>query len=624
MAALCCGFVFGCWCVELVELDDAVDEEVAEVISGVGVEVGDGGGFFFLLDFDFFTFLVEGRFLLVIVLDEMTSMDGVEEVCSFWSPCEFCEVVAYASTTVLFAFALKNAPNMFWFLFDVFDADEWRPEKLKKLKIENEESLANYFIKGLLEGQSFLKKNHQMLASFVQDYVGISNSNPNSSQDQTTATPITSTSTSSSSASSDNTSCTGTSLCITGLSKELEAKDLHEHFSSCGTIISILNKFGYEAEKKYKGICFINFKTEKEAKAALKLDKTTIGGRWIKVRSGVPRGSKKATGSTRLMVGNLPYDPQPTQDEVGALFKTTGNVISVKFATDGDRKEGEFRGFCFVIFNGQLNAKEARKLDRTTHFGRRLSVKVIGNPDANKHRKTLPTQLSMEEKLFAVYQERRKLQGTAEGEQIKPKWAENPTESTTSTSSISTTSNTTTTSSSSSFSTSSSSTEPKKKKAYVHWADHKDLMDIKNKFIENGKELAKFRPSRKIDNKVICVKCIFHGLDLCVQCEGEIGVKIQRKYLRHATKEEILQVYPDFNTVLLDYDGKLKIEKKKMPNEESSSGSDSSGGSSSSDSGSSSDGSDSDSDSDDEEESIEQKKRKAKDDGDQKKKKKKK
>ena len=107
------------------------------------------------------------------------------------------------------------------------------------------------------------------------------------------------------------------------------------------------------------------------------------------------------------MVGNLPYDPKPTEEEVGALFKNSGNVISVKFATDGDRKEGEFRGFCFVIFQGQLNDKEAVKLHRTLQFGRRISVKVIGNPDANKHRKELPPKPNIEEQLFAAYQARR-------------------------------------------------------------------------------------------------------------------------------------------------------------------------------------------------------------------------
>ena len=97
----------------------------------------------------------------------------------------------------------------------------------------------------------------------------------------------------------------------------------------------------------------------------------------------------------------------------------------------------------------------------------------------------------------------------------------------------------------------------------MHWADHKDLSDIKIKFQEHERELSKFRPSRKIENKVVCVKCIFHGLGMCIPCEGEVGVKIQRKYLIHAAPEKVLVAYPDFETVLLDYDGKLEISDKK-------------------------------------------------------------
>ena len=132
---------------------------------------------------------------------------------------------------------------------------------------------------------------------------------------------------------------------------------------------------------------------------------------------------------------------------------------------------------------------------------------------------------------------------------------------------------------------------------------------MKMKFASHNKELAKFRPSRKIDNKVVCVKCIFHGLGLCVPCEGEVGVKIQRKYLRHASKEETLVIYPDFDTVLLDYDGKLVAPKKRKKEESSSDDSSSDSGSSSSGSSSSSD-SDSDSDDDDGKESTKAKAKK--------------
>ena len=263
-----------------------------------------------------------------------------------------------------------------------------------------------------------------MLASFVQDFVGSTN---NSSIDNNSDAKISSYSTTTSSNSKNSTTSSPppvstssgatttntTTICVTGLPFKANANEIKEHFKVCGDILSIENKFGYEATEKFKGVCFVKFNNYKETERGLKLDGSTLGGRWIKVRKGLPRGKKDAVGSTRIMVGNLPYEPMPTEEQVGALFKKAGKVISVKFATDGDRKEGDFRGFCFVIFQGQVNAREATKLHRVEFQGRKISVKVIGNPDANKHRKTLPPKPNIEDALFAAYQERRKAQETA-------------------------------------------------------------------------------------------------------------------------------------------------------------------------------------------------------------------
>ena len=96
------------------------------------------------------------------------------------------------------------------------------------------------------------------------------------------------------------------SVAVAGLPFKTTADEIRAHFDACGTIVSIRNKFGYEAESKFKGLAFLLFSDVAGCTAALNLDGSELGGRWIKVKVGLPRGKKRALGSSRLMVGNLP------------------------------------------------------------------------------------------------------------------------------------------------------------------------------------------------------------------------------------------------------------------------------------------------------------------------------
>src|SRR4051794_34134780 len=77
--------------------------------------------------------------------------------------------------------------------------------------------------------------------------------------------------------------------------------------------------------------------------------------------------------SCKLFVANFPYTT--TNEELGSLFGSHGEVVSVKIATD--RETGRSRGFGFVEMGSQDAADAAiRELDGFQMGGRPLAVRV--------------------------------------------------------------------------------------------------------------------------------------------------------------------------------------------------------------------------------------------------------
>ena len=72
--------------------------------------------------------------------------------------------------------------------------------------------------------------------------------------------------------------------------------------------------------------------------------------------------------------------------------------------------------------------------------------------------------------------------------------------------------------------------------------------------VRAGRALSKFKPSKRMpdDKRVVCVKCILHALGLCEPCQGEVGVKIPRKYLRHLSVDEAKSLYPTLESLFED------------------------------------------------------------------------
>ncbi len=322
-----------------------------------------------------------------------------------------------------------------------------------------------------------------------------------------------------------------TSVAVTGLPYASTSADVRAHFAdACGAIVAIRNKFGYEAEAKFKGLAFVEFANAPACAAALKLDGSEIGGRWIKVRVGAPRGKKKAMGSTRLMLSNLPYDPIPTDDEVFALLAPYGSVLSVKRATDGDRNDGKFRGFVFVIFHGGYDrTRVMEQLDNKVHWGRRIRVKPVEDAarsggvddttsagDAAAALKMRNAQSGFKPGLNRHLKRERQYDNGGDGR----------------------------------AGVESAPAVRAKKARPGHWSEHPDMELAASSWARAGRQLSKFKPTKKMDNKVVCVKCVIHGLGLCTACV--LADTDTRKYLRHLSVDEARSLYPDLASALRD------------------------------------------------------------------------
>ena len=72
----------------------------------------------------------------------------------------------------------------------------------------------------------------------------------------------------------------------------------------------------------------------------------------------------------KLYVGNLPYNV--SDDQLGAIFAKFGTPDSARVITDRDT--GQSKGFGFVEFSNDQQAREALSLNGTEFGGRSLKV----------------------------------------------------------------------------------------------------------------------------------------------------------------------------------------------------------------------------------------------------------
>lgn len=152
---------------------------------------------------------------------------------------------------------------------------------------------------------------------------------------------------------------------VEGLPYSWTESEMKSHFAGCGDIESIRMPTWQDSGRS-KGYGFITFASTGAVEEALKLDKSEVEGRWLKVNvaNGVkkdseraPRTMGKSFGSEpeedckSLFVKNLPYDV--TEDQVGDTFKQYGEITSIRIPED----QGRVKGFCFIEFEDAKSVK---------------------------------------------------------------------------------------------------------------------------------------------------------------------------------------------------------------------------------------------------------------------------
>lgn len=142
------------------------------------------------------------------------------------------------------------------------------------------------------------------------------------------------------------------SIFVKGLPYDSSDESIRALFADCGTI-SELNVPTFEDSGRCRGFAHITFETIAEARAAIALDGSDVGGRSIGVdfaRPPVPA----AVPTKTVFVANL--SPEADDAAIRAVFDGCGDIVSVRIALD--RATGAPRGFACVEF-ADLSGSEA-------------------------------------------------------------------------------------------------------------------------------------------------------------------------------------------------------------------------------------------------------------------------
>lgn len=172
--------------------------------------------------------------------------------------------------------------------------------------------------------------------------------------------------------------CNG--IFIDGIPYTTTEEELKELFSPFGEITTIkLPK--YQDTGRNIGYCHIYYKTANSANKALKLDKYTIGKRYLNV-SLANKNSDELNETEKInpndvpidcltaFIKNLPYEI--SEKEVGDKFRSCGKIKSIRFVYNSQTKK--FKGFCYIDFKEHNGLLKALELNGKEFNGRKLQV----------------------------------------------------------------------------------------------------------------------------------------------------------------------------------------------------------------------------------------------------------
>lgn len=168
---------------------------------------------------------------------------------------------------------------------------------------------------------------------------------------------------------------------VSGIPYTASEADVRVFFNKCGEIREVKAPT-YQDTGRLRGTAHIAFAERAGVAAALALDGTYMGTRFLTIEPAKPAGAgarpgaavgRAPKGSTTLFARNLPYDAD--EDSVRAAFVKYGAIVSVRIPRRSDT--GAPKGFGYVQFEHAFSGEAAVKaaVEKTlTIGGRALTV----------------------------------------------------------------------------------------------------------------------------------------------------------------------------------------------------------------------------------------------------------
>lgn len=162
---------------------------------------------------------------------------------------------------------------------------------------------------------------------------------------------------------------------IKNLDESIDNKALHDTFAAFGNVLSC--KVATDEHGRSRGYGFVHYETSESAETAIKAvngmllnDKKVYVGHHISRKERQYKLDEQKAQFTNLYVKNL--NPEMTQEEFEALFKSFGAVTSAAVSFD---EEGKSKGFGFVNYEKHEEAQAAvDALHEVEQNGRKLFV----------------------------------------------------------------------------------------------------------------------------------------------------------------------------------------------------------------------------------------------------------
>jgi len=152
---------------------------------------------------------------------------------------------------------------------------------------------------------------------------------------------------------------------------------IRQFFKYCGSVKDV-RVISNTSLAKTTFVCFVEFKTSKALKEAVKLNGTTYEGKYLEIKQAATHSNSKATPNKKdsksqtysLFVKNLAY--KTTEEKLRKVFEQCGEISSIRIPTHKDT--GKKTGFAFIEFTTEEGLKNSlhKNMSRTTLDGRRL------------------------------------------------------------------------------------------------------------------------------------------------------------------------------------------------------------------------------------------------------------